>query len=63
MCGSMRILVLRHCAGASASQRLSIKGAETHFPGEKVMGQFDVETASRRHLAIPPCGIAATASH
>jgi hypothetical protein len=24
-----------------------------------VVGQFDVEAALRRHLAIPPCGIAA----
>ena len=30
---------------------------------ESVVGQFDVEAALRRHLAIPPCGIAATASN
>jgi hypothetical protein len=24
------------------------------------VGHFDVEAALRRHLAIPPCGIAAT---
>jgi len=27
------------------------------------VGQFDEETALRRHLAIPLCGIAATASN
>jgi hypothetical protein len=42
---------------------LGIKGAETYFPEEKVVGQFDVEAALRRHLAIPLCGIATTASN
>jgi hypothetical protein len=29
----------------------------------RVVGQFDVKAALRRHLAIPPCGLAATASN
>jgi|GEM_PF-1243689 len=39
--------------------------ADKHVNREEnsVVGQFDVEAALRRHLAIPPCGITATASN